>query len=99
MKRPNHPVPHFLLFTFAFCLLFLLSCTTQKELTYLQDIDQADFYKLARPEYHLQKQDILYVEVSTLNGEMATLLQGNAYSSNQNINMTQGSAYLRGLHH
>ena len=83
---------------FMFILAFFSSCTTQKQLTYLQDIDQSgpnNFYNLARPEYHLQKQDILYVNLSTDNSEMSALLEGTN-SNSQSINMTMGAAYLRG---
>ena len=95
MKPLRSPLPLFL-FPFSFFLLLFSSCTTQKQLTYLQDIDQSDFYKLSRPEYHLQKQDILYVDVSTKTGEMNALLEGTGNNS-QSINMTAGAAYLKGF--
>ena len=100
MKNNLHfPASLFFLFSVSLFLLLFSSCTTQKQLTYLQDIDQSgpdNFYNLARPEYRLQKQDILYVEVSTLNGEMTSLLEGGDNRSNQNMNITQGASYLRG---
>ena len=89
---------HFLLFPFSFLLMF--SCTTQKQLTYLQDIDTAgkdNFFPYSRPEYRLQKQDILYVNIVTLNEEVNKMLNTGSSSGTMQTNQMQGGgAYLMG---
>ncbi len=87
----------FLLMISSFLLMF--SCTTQKQLTYLNDIDEAgtdNFFPYERPEYRLQKQDILYVRFTTLNDEINNILNGGTSISSQSMVMTGGSAYLSG---
>ena len=81
-------------------MLALNSCTTQKQLTYLQGIDEAgkdNFFPYARPEYRLQKQDILYVNIVTLNQEVNRMLNPGGTSGTQQIGLMQGGgAYLMG---
>ena len=57
--------------------LLLFSCTSQKELTYLNNLDTtaiSQFHPLTRPDYRVQYQDILYVNFFTMNREMNDLL-------------------------
>jgi len=63
-------------------------CTTQKKLTYLSNLDTASvqqFFPMERPDYRIQFQDILYINITTLNAEMNELLnpgtRGMAYTS------------------
>ena len=80
--------------------VILSNCTTQKQLTYLQGIDTArpdNFYPYTRPEYRLQKQDVLYVNIVTLNEEINKMLGSGGSSSTMQINQMQtGSGYLMG---
>jgi polysaccharide export outer membrane protein len=88
------------LLLFSLVLLLLISsCSTQKKLTYLQGIDapgQQSFYPYSRPEYRLQKQDILYVNIVTQNEEINTLLGGGMGGSQQMTQMQSGGGYLMG---
>ena len=64
------------LITLAF-VLFLGSCTSQKKLTYLNNLDTTSaqqFFPMERPDYRIQYQDILYINISTLNNEMNDLI-------------------------
>lgn len=61
--------------------LLLISCTSQRQLTYLQDLeDQGDtgFYPLDRPDYKLQRQDILYIKFYTMNEEINAMLNASS---------------------
>jgi polysaccharide export outer membrane protein len=82
-----------------FVLLSLSSCTTQKQLIYLQGVDQdgkENFYPEKLPEYKLQKQDILYVKFSTVNEEINNVLNIGNTQGNQNMILTESGAYLAG---
>jgi polysaccharide biosynthesis/export protein len=88
----------------VYCLLstvlfFSFSCTTQKQITYLQGIDtgQNNFFPYSRPDYRLQKQDVLYVKISTLNEEVNNMLYPGGGSTSQQATQMQGAgAYLLG---
>ena len=46
------------------------SCTSQKELMYLSNLDTTittEFFPMDRPGYKVQYQDILYVDIFTMN--------------------------------
>ena len=69
-------MPLFLLFA-----LSLFSCTSQRQLTYLQDIDDSTsggYYPLERPDYKLQQQDILYIKFYTMNEEINAMLNASS---------------------
>lgn len=89
----KHPSLLLLLF-----LPLLFSCTTQKKLTYLQDLQPADSLVPATPpEYKLQNKDILYIQFYTLNPDMNNILNGNAGQQNTYyIGQSEGSAYISG---
>jgi len=80
--------------------ILLSSCTTQKQLTYLQNVDSIPngtvYYK--QPiEYHIQNQDILYIRVVSLNAEVNDLI--NSFSSSnysQNLFQNDVSLFLYG---
>lgn len=77
----------------------LSACTTQKQLTYLQNVDsipEGTVYYKQPIEYHIQNQDILYIRVISLNSEVNDLI--NSFSSNTSQNMFQNevSLYLYG---
>jgi polysaccharide export outer membrane protein len=65
---------------FIYCILivpWLFSCTSQKKLMYLSNLDTASveqFFPLTRPDYRIQYQDILYINIYTLNTEMNDLM-------------------------
>jgi polysaccharide biosynthesis/export protein len=80
--------------------ILISSCTTQKKLTYLQNIDSPGspaYYPYSRPEYRLQKQDILYVNIVTLNEEINAMLSPSGGSGTQQMTQMQsGGGYLMG---
>lgn len=84
---------------FLILVLIISSCTTQKQLTYLQGIDEVgeeNFFPYSRPEYRLQKQDVLYVSIVTLNEEVNLMLNPGGTQSSQQMSQGQGGAYLMG---
>ncbi len=86
-------------FLFPVFFIFSFSCSSTKQLTYLQNIDEAgteNFFPLEKPEYRIQKQDILYVRFITLNEEMNSLL--NMETGRQSYQMFQNetSLYING---
>lgn len=79
-------------------ILFVASCTTQKELTYLNnlpDTDTAQYYPLNPPEYRIQKQDILYVKITTMNVEVNEILNP-VLSNASTMFRDEGSMYIYG---
>ncbi len=62
---------------FIVAIVVFGSCTSQKELMYLSNLDttsQQQFFPMERPDYRIQYQDILYVDIFTMNPEMNELL-------------------------
>jgi len=64
-------------------VFIFLSCTTQKELIYLQKIDyQKDtLFSPVFPEYKIQKEDILYIKVFSLNKEISDIINQTSLST------------------
>ncbi len=84
----------------SFALLVAFSsCTTNKQLTYLQNVDSlpsGTVYYKQPVEYRIQNEDILYIRVISLNDEINTMI--NTFSSQTNMNQFQNeiSLYLYG---
>ena len=58
-------------------ILLLPACTSHKKLLYLSDLDTTSiqqFFDVRRPDYYIQTQDILYINISTLDPEINELL-------------------------
>jgi polysaccharide export outer membrane protein len=86
------------LLSFALLVAFS-SCTTHKQLTYLQNVDSlpsGTVYYKQPVEYRIQNEDILYIRVISLNEEINTMI--NTFSSQTNMNQFQNeiSLYLYG---
>ncbi len=85
-------------FIVSFLGITFFSCTTQRELTYLNnlpEVDSTQFYPLNRPEYRIQKQDVLYVNITTTNPDVNEIL--NPISSNaSNMFREESSSYIFG---
>ena len=80
-------------------LLVMFSCTSQKELTYLNNLDTASvsqFYPMERPEYRIQYQDILYVNVFTINEQLNTQLNPVSRLSSSMMFRDASSTYIYG---
>jgi len=82
-------------FTGIIIIIVLSSCTTKKQLTYLQNVDslpEGAVYFKEPIEYHIQNQDILYIKVISLNDEVNELI--NTFSSRYSQNMFQNEISL-----
>ncbi len=80
-------------------LLILFSCTSQRQLVYLQGTKKtadSSFYKMSQPEYKIQKQDILYIKVYTLNREVSDLINQTAANYQQNLFQNETSLFING---
>jgi len=76
------------------------SCTSQKELMYLSNLDTTtvqQFYPMTRPDYRVQYQDILYVNFFTMNLEMNDLLNpGSGSSGSSQMFREESTTYIYG---
>lgn len=91
------------LITFGILLGWLLlstSCVSRKQLTYLQTEQQTDSltFQLQRSDYRLQVNDIVNVDIRSLNEEANSLFNSGGGQQNQNMNVQAGDLifYLRG---
>jgi len=79
--------------------LMFSSCTVKKQLVYLQKIDidtTVNFFPKTQPEYRLQKQDILYIRIYTLNQEVSDLINQNIAGYTQNLFQNETSLFING---
>jgi len=75
------------------------SCTSQKELMYLSNLDSAaapEFFPMERPGYQVQFQDILYVDIFTMNSEMNELLNPSSRMSSSMMYRDESGIYVYG---
>ncbi len=80
-------------------LLVFSSCTTQKNITYLQDIDtlsQPVFPREKSPSYRLQVGDILYVKISSADPRVNQIYNPNYSTNNYNMFNNDMSLYIYG---
>ncbi len=88
-----------LLFLSSLLIILFSACTSQKQLTYLQDIDQAgtqNFFPREEPHYKLQEQDILYVKFYTLNQDINDQLNGGTQQYSTQMYSNETSLYVNG---
>jgi len=84
---------------FIVAILLFGSCTSQKELMYLSNLDtisHQQFFPMERPNYKVQYQDILYVDIFTMNPEMNALLNPSTGSSSYNTYRDDSNIYIYG---
>jgi polysaccharide export outer membrane protein len=80
-------------------ILVFGSCTSQKELMYLSNLDTtsaSEFFLMERPGYKVQYQDILYVDIFTMNPEMNELLNPGSQTSGYNTYRDESNIYVFG---
>lgn len=85
--------------TLSFAVFIFSSCTSQKELMYLSNLDTTSsqqFFPMERPEYKIQYQDILYVDIFTMNYEMNSLLNPSTGSNSYNTYRDNSNIYIYG---
>lgn len=66
-----------------------ISCTRYKNLVYLQQDDKAtsEVYNAKPPDYHIQKRDVLYIRVLSLNEDITQVINSSsAINTNQFTN-------------
>ena len=76
-------------------LIAFSSCTTKKQITYLQNVDSlpgASVFFKTPIEYRIQNEDILYIKVISLNDNINELI--NTFSSRYSQNMFQNEISL-----
>lgn len=80
-------------------LMILGSCTSQKELMYLSNLDttsQQQFFPLEKPDYRIQYQDILYINIFTMNMEQNVLLNPGSQNSSYSTYRDESNIYVYG---
>ncbi len=92
MSRYNYVIAAFIVF------LSFSACTSQKQLTYLQNVDSdsSTVYYKEPIEYRIQNEDILYIRVISLNDEINTMINTFSTSANSNQFQNEISLYLYG---
>lgn len=84
---------------FIVAILVFGSCTSQKELMYLSNLDTTymeHFFSIERPDYRIQYQDILYVDIFTMNPEMNELLNPGSQTSTYSTYRDESNIYIFG---
>lgn len=85
--------------TFIVAIIVFGSCTSQKELMYFSNLDttaQQQFFPMERPNYLIQYQDILYVDIFTMNLEMNELLNPGSQRSSYSTYRDESNIYVFG---
>lgn len=85
--------------TIIVAIIIFGSCTSQKELMYLSNLDSAaalEFFPMERPDYRIQYQDILYVNITTMNPEMNTLLNPGTATGSHSTYRDESNIYIFG---
>ena len=88
------------LLTLLTLILLATACSTQKELSYLNNLYELggeNYFPMDVPDYKVQPRDILYVSVKaqTPDGTLTEML-GDRSSTNMNYIASESSAYLMG---
>ena len=81
--------------TFLIVVISISSCTTKKQLTYLQNVDSlpsGTVYYKEPIEYRIQNEDILYIRVVSLSDQIN--MQINTFQSQNGQNMFQNEISL-----
>ena len=82
-----------------FLAILFSGCMTQKKLMYLSNLDTTavqQFFPMVRPDYRIQYQDILYVNITTLNNEMNDLLNPGSQQYSYSLYSSQSNIYIFG---
>ena len=87
--------------TLLISVLLVASCTTTKNLTYLNNLPKTEgpqYFPYAMQDYKVQYRDILYVDIkaTTADGKIENVLQGNS-TVNMSYMQSESSQYLIGF--
>lgn len=80
-------------------ILFSTSCTSQKKLLYLENIDTIppeQFFPMQHPEYQIQQRDILYIRFITINQELSDILNIGSSRYSASLFQNETSLYING---
>ncbi len=80
-------------------LIFFSSCTSQKQLIYMQDIDtlqSAVLSKQRTPDYKIQISDILYIRIMSMDPNINMVYNPNFSQNQQNLFNNDQSFYIYG---
>jgi polysaccharide export outer membrane protein len=80
-------------------LIFTASCTQQKQLVYLQGLDKtkdSEFFQTQRGDYHIQNQDILYIQILSMNQEINEVINNFSSRYSQSLFQNETSLYING---
>jgi polysaccharide biosynthesis/export protein len=89
-------------FLYISCIIVIIlisSCTSQKELIYLKNLDTIpaeQFFPYQQPEYRIQKRDILYIRFFTMNDELSDILNTTSARYTANMYQNETSLYING---
>ena len=57
---------------------------------------EGNFFPKVQPEFHIQKQDILYIKIYTLNQEVSDLINQAAANKQQSLFQNETSLFING---
>jgi polysaccharide export outer membrane protein len=81
-------------------LLGLTSCTSHRQLVYLNNVDsipaRENYFPKSKPEYRIQTRDIMYVKIYSLNEDMSSLINQTIGSYQQNLFQNETSLFING---
>ncbi|MQY79718.1 MAG: sugar transporter [Bacteroidetes bacterium] len=84
----------------AFLLIYLVSsCTSQKQLVYLQDVDSLtteNVYFRQQVDYKIQNQDILYIRILSIDDRTNDLINVASTRYQQNLFQNETSLFING---
>lgn len=84
----------------AFLLIYLVSsCTSQKQLVYLQDVDSLtteNVYFRQQVDYKIQNQDILYIRILSIDNRTSDLINVASTRYQQNLFQNETSLFING---
>ena len=84
----------------AFPLIYLVSsCTSQKQLIYLQDVDSLtteNVYIRQQVDYKIQNQDILYIRILSIDDRTSDLINVASSRYQQNLLQNETSLFING---
>lgn len=83
-----------------FLIITFSSCTSKKQLTYLQDINRGhseEFYPYEFNEYRIQKQDVLYIRIISMNEDVNAMYNMSSGQNSQNMFQSEQAIFINGF--
>jgi polysaccharide biosynthesis/export protein len=97
----NHKFKFFFLFFSSLIILVITSCTSQKELAYLNNLSSAkneNVFQMEVPDYLLQPRDVLYITVKAMtpDGTIRDFLTSVGSTQTTSFGQSESGGYLFG---